>query len=221
MNGHSEEAFPLPPWETQSIQETHSFQEPQFTAAQPQSMQTAQASEVYSQMMPPNHQPFPMQNGHVPGMYQYPMQDGQMTGMHFQPVMQGPGMQWQPGMVGQTVGMQLPPAMQGGQMVGMHLQPAMQSGQMSGGFAYAQQQPGVHPYYNQMRPGYPAPGPTNLTQGMMNMSMGMNTNPNYQMPPSSLSSSSYVQSQQPMKPIRPVDTLFGDLVSIAKTKPNK
>lgn len=147
--------------------------------------------------------------------------------------------QMQPGFGNQQFG-SLPPA----PMAGMQF-PGMQTPQMYGGLQpammYPQQMPGAqygampqqqpmyggrlagymqHPavaaahYYNQGTTAmYGYPGANDLSQRMYglsvqdNSSMGMSSS--YQTAPS---------SGQPMRPTKPEDKLFGDLLSIAKTK---
>ncbi|KAM3348298.1 hypothetical protein ACQJBY_021913 [Aegilops geniculata] len=92
-------------------------------------------------------------------------------------------------------------------------------GRMATQYGYVQQQ--AAQYYNQGRPAmYGYPGSNGLSQGMYGLSMqdssymgGMNST--YQAAPSSSSMA------QPMRPSKPEDKLFGDLLSIAKTKQNR
>ncbi|XP_077219474.1 TOM1-like protein 9 isoform X2 [Tasmannia lanceolata] len=190
-------ALPPPPWEAQPVQSN------QYESMQPPPMQNTQSMGIYSQ---------PMQSGQLAGMNPHPIQSGQLTGMHYQPMPSGQlsGMHSQliqnnqlaTGMYPQLMPTQLggmhPHLMQGSHLGGMYPQP-IQSNQFSG-YGYGGQ-------------------PQFLEQRMYGFSMQDNnrymTSSSYQMP---TTTTSYIQ---PNKPAKPEDKLFGDLVDMAKTKPNK
>ncbi|XP_077232160.1 TOM1-like protein 9 [Tasmannia lanceolata] len=187
-------ALPPPPWEAQPVQSN------QYESMQPPPMQNTQSMGIYSQ---------PMQSGQLAGMNPQPIQSGQLTGMHYQP-------------------------MPSGQLSGMHSQ-LIQNNQLATGM-YPQPMPtqlgGMHPHLMQgshLGCMYPQPIQSNqfsgygyggqpqfLEQRMYGLSMQDNnrymTSSSYQMP---TTTTSYIQ------PAKPEDKLFGDLVDMAKTKPNK
>ncbi|XP_058074325.1 TOM1-like protein 9 [Magnolia sinica] len=190
----------MPPQPMQSGQLAGMPSQPVQSVLYPQSMQGGQLAPMHSQPIQSGGVMYPqqMQGGQLAGMYPQQMQGVQVGGMYPQQ-MQG----------GQLAGM-YPQQMQGGQFVGMYPQPVqygqqvgmypqlMQGGQMAG-YGYGQQ-----------------PGTQFLEQRMYGLSMQDDSrymNTSYQM-----TSSTYVQ---PIKPAKPEDKLFGDLVNIAKTKPNK
>ncbi|XP_072978731.1 TOM1-like protein 9 isoform X2 [Typha angustifolia] len=222
-------ALPPPPWETQQV-ETNQVQTAQLGAVQPMTVPTGQMGGT---------QPQAMQIGQIGGLQPQAVQGFQMGGMHAQPS-QLVGMQLQPGLGGQYGALQ-PQPMQNAQFVGMYSS-EMQAGQpvgfypqqMLGGqyggmhqqamygnqqmaYGYMQQQEAQ--FYNQRRPMHPYASPNDLSNRMYGLSMQGNNsytgmNSSYQTPMSS-------SLQQANKPSKPEDKLFGDLVSIAKTKQNK
>ena len=106
--------------------------------------------------------------------------------------------------------------MPGAQYGAMPQQQPMYGGRLAG----YMQHPAVAAahYYNQGTPGmYGYPGANDLSQRMYGLSvqdnsyMGMSSS--YQTAPSPAPSTG-----QPMRPTKPEDKLFGDLLSIAKTK---
>lgn len=105
--------------------------------------------------------------------------------------------------------------MLGSQVAGVAQQPML--GSTLTGFGYGQQ-PDAQ-FYSPLRATYPYSTPNELSQRTYGLSLHDNvnylSNSSYGMP----SSSSYLQ--QPNKPLKPEDKLFGDLVNIAKTKQNK
>ncbi|XP_073108889.1 TOM1-like protein 9 isoform X2 [Elaeis guineensis] len=162
-------------------------------------------------------EPQQMQSGQLEGgIHPQPIQSSHLGGMH-------------PGLIqnNQRIGMPTPP-MQSNQLGGLYSQP-IQGGQFAGmqqqlmqgvqwiDYGYGQQP--VAQYYNQ-RPLYPYVGPNEISQRMYGLSLQdnnsyMNTNSSYPI------STSTFNSQQSHRPSKPEDKLFGDLVSLAKSKQNK
>ncbi|XP_006656045.1 TOM1-like protein 9 [Oryza brachyantha] len=193
--------LPPPPWETQPAESD------QFQPGQPGGL-----------AMPPGQigaiqpQPVQVQPGQVAPSQ--PMLTGQPAGMQFQ---QGFGDQLGPHqtqpMHTQYGGMY--PPMQSNQSAGMYpqqmagdfYQQQMYGGQMAG-YGYGQQPAG----YYAPNAAYGYAGANELSQRMNGLAVQDNN-----MYGVSASSS----FQQPMRPSRPEDSLFGDLVNIAKTKPSK
>lgn len=159
------------------------------------------------------------------------MQSGQLEGfIHPRPIPSSHLGGMHPGLIqsNQQIGMSAPP-MQSNQLGGLYSQP-IQGGQFTGmqqqlvqgvqwiNYGYGQQ-PEAR-YYNQ-RPLYPYVGPNDISQRMYGLSLQdnssyMNMNSSYPM-----SASSTFYSQQSNRPSKPEDKLFGDLVSLAKSKQNK
>nr|BAK05686.1 predicted protein [Hordeum vulgare subsp. vulgare] len=145
-----------------------------------------------------------------------PLLTGQPGGMQFPPgYVEQPGAQHpQPMPNAQYGGMY--PAMQGNQAGGMYpqqmagdiYQQQMYGGQMAAGYGYGQQPGG----YYVPNAAYGYPGANELSQRMNGLAM--QNNGLYSTPASS-------SLHQANRPARPEDSLFGDLVSIAKTKPSK
>ncbi|KAF3328729.1 target of Myb protein 1-like protein [Carex littledalei] len=198
------EAFPLPPWETQLDQPS------QTLAVQPGGMQmqpgaTGQGGPTMQPQSPMQMGQMPMQNGQpgfLPQQHQQMVQGAQYPGMQYQ---QGPTGQYGPpgqyGMYPQQM------TMYGGQMMGY------------GGYM---QQPvqDASQYYGQMGQqmyGYGASmgGTNDLSQRMYGLSVQDKTG-GYASGAAYSSSTPMVPSSRPAKP---EDKLFGDLVSMAKSKP--
>lgn len=184
-------ALPPPPWEAQPMQGNQS------TIQDAQAIQSAQMAGVQPNFMQTSQfggmQPQPMPNVQYAGTYAPVMQNNQVGGMYSQ---QMQGVQY-PGMMPQQ------PAIYGGQMMG---------------YGYGQQ-PNTQ-FYDQMGQSYPYGRANELSQRMYGLSMqdnstSMSTGPTYSHVPTS---NSYLQ---PNKPSKPEDKLFGDLVSMAKSKPSK
>jgi len=139
-------------------------------------------------------QPQPLQSAQCAGTYPVLIQNGNVGGMYPQP-------------------------MQGGQFLGMvQQQQAMYAGQMMG-YVYGQQ-PNAQ-FNDQRAQSYPYGSSDELSQRVYGLSMQdnityMSKGPSYTHVPSS---TSYLQ--QSKNPPKPEDKLFGDLVSMAKTKPSK
>ncbi|KAK1663302.1 hypothetical protein QYE76_051461 [Lolium multiflorum] len=229
-------ALPPPPWEAPSVPTNemsngqsggmHSLQPPtsQFGGVQPLQPQNnymggQQTQPMYSNQpgaMPPQAmQPSQivgaqMQPGYGNQFGHLPPQSMPMPGMQFA------GMQPSPMPVAQP-GMMYAQQMPGTQFGGMPQQ-QMYGRQMASQYAYVQQS--AAQYYNQGRPAYGYPGTNDLSQSMYGLSMqdssyaGMNSS--YQTTPSSSPSMG-----QPIRPSKPEDKFFGDLLSIAKTKQNR
>jgi hypothetical protein len=181
----------------------------------PQAMQPSQTAGA--QMQPGYGNQFghlPPQSMPMPGMQFAGMQPSPMPGAQLG--MQFAGMQPSP-MPGAQPGMMYAQQMPGAQFGGMPQQ-QMYGRQMASQYAYVQQS--AAQYYNQGRPTYGYPGANDLSQNMYGLSMqdssyaGMNSS--YQTTPSSSPSMG-----QPIRPSKPEDKLFGDLLSIAKTKQNR
>jgi hypothetical protein len=194
------EAFPLPPWETQPDQSS------QTGVAQPGGfqMQTLAGSIPTGQVGPTMQPQSPVQMGHMP------MQNGQSGFLPQQQMAQGtqfPGMQYQPGPTGQYG----PPS-----QYGMYPQQmAMYGGQMMG-YGYMQPSQEASQYYSQMGQmyGYGAGmgGTNDLSQRMYGLSMQDKAG-------SGISYSNSTPMVPSSRPAKPEDKLFGDLVSMAKSKP--
>uniref|UniRef100_A0A453S7M7 TOM1-like protein 2 n=1 Tax=Aegilops tauschii subsp. strangulata TaxID=200361 RepID=A0A453S7M7_AEGTS len=145
-----------------------------------------------------------------------PLLTGQPGGMQFPPgYVEQPGAQHPQSMPNTQYG-GMYPSMQGNQAGGMYpqqmagdiYQQQMYGGQMAAGYGYGQQ-PGGY-YVPNAAYGYPSAN--DLSQRMNGLAM--QNNGLYGTPASS-------SLQQANRPARPEDSLFGDLVSIAKTKPSK
>jgi len=185
-------ALPPPPWEAQPGQNN------QLAGQDSQATQSGQMGAVQPHFVQTGQfggmQPQPVQNTQYVGAYPVLMQNGQVGGMYPQP-------------------------MQGGQFSGMmSQQQAMYGGQMMG-YGYGQQ-PNAQ-FYDQMAQSYPYGSSNELSQRMYGLSMQefstyTSAGPSYSHVPSSASF-----LQQSIKPSKPEDKLFGDLVSMAKTKPSK
>ncbi|XP_077210938.1 TOM1-like protein 8 isoform X2 [Tasmannia lanceolata] len=158
---------------------------------------------------PPPWEAQPVQSTQLEGIEPQPMQSGQLTGAHYPPMQSD-----------QFMGTN-PPPIQSGQLPGMHSQ-LLQSNHLATGM-YTQpmqsQLEGMYPQSMQNNGfggyGYGVP-PQFFEQRMYGLSMQDNNrymSTSYQMP----TTSSYIQ---PNKPSKPEDKLFGDLVDMAKTKPN-
>ena len=197
--------LPPPPWETQPAESD------QFQAGQPDNRLA----------MPPGQfggiPPQPVQVGQ-PGQVSLsqPLLTGQPGGMQFPPgYVEQPGAQHPQSMPNTQYG-GMYPSMQGNQAGGMYpqqmagdiYQQQMYGGQMAAGYGYGQQ-PGGY-YVPNAAYGYPSAN--ELSQRMNGLAM--QNNGLYGTPASS-------SLQQANRPARPEDSLFGDLVSIAKTKPSK
>lgn len=140
-----------------------------------------------------------MTNDQVVGMYIQPMTTGQLSTISHQPMQRNPmmGIHTTQMQGGPYMGMH-PHQMQNGQMVQMY--PQQMYGNEMAAYGYGQQQ-----------------GTPYLEQQMYGLSMrdegGLKSSSYNQ-----VSAPSYVQ---PMKPAKPEDKLFGDLVDMAKFKPTK
>ncbi|XP_039164181.1 TOM1-like protein 9 isoform X2 [Eucalyptus grandis] len=186
------DSLPPPPWEAQSVENS------QVMGTQyPQQMQGSQVVVLHAQ---------PALNGlHLQAPY--PMGNEQAMGMYLQPVAGGhmPLLNSQVVPINQMVGLTTS-AHPRRSLYGMVPQP-MQVGQMA--YLYPQQMYGsqVAAY------GYGQQGAQYLDQRMYGLSVRDDSslrNSSYQ-----VSTSSYVL---PMKPSKPEDKLFGDLVDMAKVK---
>ncbi|KAF8034864.1 hypothetical protein BT93_C1017 [Corymbia citriodora subsp. variegata] len=186
------DSLPPPPWEAQSVENS------QVMGTQyPQPMQGSQVVVPHAQPAPSGlrpQAPYPMGNEQAMGMYMQPVAGGHMPLLNNQVVP-----------TSQMLGLQ-PQPIQGGPYMGMVPQP-MQVGQMA--YMYPQQM-----YGGQMAAyGYGQQGAQYLDQRMYGLSVRDDSslrNSSYQ-----VSTSSYVP---PMKPSKPEDKLFGDLVDMAKVK---
>uniref|UniRef100_A0ACD5WWF4 Uncharacterized protein n=1 Tax=Avena sativa TaxID=4498 RepID=A0ACD5WWF4_AVESA len=145
-----------------------------------------------------------------------PLLTGQPGGMQFPPgYLEQPGAQHPQSMPNTQYGGMYPP-MQGNQSAGMYpqqmagdlYQQQMYGGQRAG-YGYGQQ-PGGYGYVPNA--GYAYASANELSQRMNGLAMQNNSF--YGTPASS-------SLQQANRPARPEDSLFGDLVSIARTKPSK
>ncbi|CAM0880530.1 unnamed protein product [Alopecurus aequalis] len=220
-------ALPPPPWEAASVPSNEmsngqpggmqSFPTPtsQFGGVQPLQPQNnymggQQTQPMYSNqpgaMLPQAMQPSQtagaqMQPGYGNQFGHLPPQSMAMPGMQFG------GMQPSP-MPGAQPGMMYAQQMPGTQFGGMPQQ-QMYGRQMASQYAYVQQS--AAQYYNQGGSMYGYPGTNDLSQNMSGLSMQnspyMGMNSSYQTTPSSSPSMG-----------QPEDKLFGDLLSIAKTK---
>nr|CAB3471640.1 unnamed protein product [Digitaria exilis] len=226
-------SLPPPPWEAQSAANNELPNGQLGGGMQP--LPTLPAVQQIGGMQPPqpqiNHmgvpQTQPMYNNQPGVMLPQAMQPGHAAAA-----------QMQPGFVNQQFGSLPPTSMPGMQPPQMYggLQPAMMYPQQMPGAQYGampQQQPMYggrlagymqHPavaaahYYNQGTTAmHGFPGANDLSQRMYGLSvqdnsyMGMSSS--YQTAPSPAPSTG-----QPMRPTKPEDKLFGDLLSIAKTK---
>lgn len=198
-------ALPPPPWETETV---HGNQLP---ALQSQPMQSGQLGGMVPQPMPGNN---------LVGMHPQSLPGDQLGGLQPQPMLTMQGSQfagmYPPPMQNSQLGSIYSQTVLGGQMAGMHQQP-MQGSQLTA-YGYGQQPEAQ--FYDQRRQVYPYAGVNELSQRMYGLSMQGNSTyanmtPSYQTP----MSSSYLQ--QSNKPPKPEDKLFGDLVNMAKSKPNK
>ncbi|KAF7035954.1 hypothetical protein CFC21_046729 [Triticum aestivum] len=232
-------ALPPPPWEAPAAP-SNEMPNGQLGGMQPLPTPASQFGGVQPLQPQNNHmaglQPQPMYNNQPGAMVPHAMQSNQTVGGQMQPgygnqyghlapqPMPMPGMQFagmQPSpMPGAQPGMMYAQPMLGAQFGGMPQQQMYGGGgRMATQYGYVQQQ--AAQYYNQGRPAmYGYPGTNGLSQGMYGLSMqdssymgGMNST--YQAAPSSSSMA------QPMRPSKPEDKLFGDLLSIAKTKQNR
>ncbi|KAF8407064.1 hypothetical protein HHK36_006189 [Tetracentron sinense] len=189
----SSEALPLPPWEAQPM-DGNQLVGPHY----PQPMQVTQVVVTHSQPAQGVTNPQPVGNGQVVGMYIQPITSGQLSAIHNRPIHNN-----------QLVGMH-PQSIQGGQMMGM-LPQQMQGSHL--GSMYPQQ------IYSNQLAGYGYgqwPEAQFIEQRMYGLSVRDDSalrNSSYQ-----VSTSSYLP---PSKPSKPEDKLFGDLVDMAKLKPNK
>jgi hypothetical protein len=228
-------SLPPPPWEAQSAASNELPNGHLGAGMQP--LPALPVGQIGSMQQP--------QMNHIGVPQNQPMYNNQQ-GVALSQAMQ-PGQaavaQMQPGFGNQQFGLLPPASMPGMQFPGMQhpqmyggSQPAMMYPQQMPGAQYgamAQQQPMYggrlagymqHPavaaahYYNQGTSGmYGYPGANDLSQRMYGLSvqdnsyMGMSSS--YQTAPSPAPSTG-----QPMRPTKPEDKLFGDLLSIAKTK---
>ncbi|XP_062179097.1 TOM1-like protein 9 [Phragmites australis] len=192
--------LPPPPWESQPAESD------QFQAGYPGALSVPSGQLGVSQ-------PQPVQVSH-PGQLvvpSQPMPTGQLGGMQFQP---GVGPQQLHSMQNTQYGGMYSP-LQGNQPAGMYpqqmpgdfYQQQMYGGQMAG-YGYSQQPGG----YYVPNTGYAYGSANELSQRMNGLSVQDNSL--YGTPASS-------SLQQHNRPSRPEDSLFSDLVSIAKTKPSK
>uniref|UniRef100_A0A0E0BZE7 VHS domain-containing protein n=1 Tax=Oryza meridionalis TaxID=40149 RepID=A0A0E0BZE7_9ORYZ len=234
-------ALPPPPWEAQSApsgdmsnggMQSHPVSNGQFggmPSLPTPSNQMGGMQPLHPQMnQMGGPQAHPMYNNQQPGAMQpsqpavTQMQSGfanQFGSMppHSMPGMQFPGMQPSPMPGAQPVMLYAQPMMMPGMQFAAMPQPRMYGPQMSQ-YRLVQQQAAQYYSNSQGRPTYYA-GMNDLSQKMYGLSMqdssymGMNS--------SSYSPSSSSSMGQPIKPSKPEDKLFGDLLSIAKTKQNK
>lgn len=190
-------SLPPPPWEAQPTDNS------QLAGAQyPQPMQVPQGFATHAQPMPGGmypQGPQPMGNDQAAVMYSQPIASGHLPGINAQaiPNNQFMGLHSQPIQVAQ-MGM-LPQPMQAGPMSSMYPQ-QMYSNHMAGyGYGYGQQQ---------------------NTQFLEHRMHGLAVRDDIGLRNSwnQASTSSYVP---PMKPQKPEDKLFGDLVNMAKVKQAK
>ncbi|CAA7402747.1 unnamed protein product [Spirodela intermedia] len=193
-------ALPPPPWEAQPAQNGQPLPSqpqppaPGFQTGHPQAMQpTMSPPQMPMQMQMPMPMPMPMPMQMPMPM---PMQSGQQQPSFYAGPM---------------------PAVQPSPM--QQFQVAMQAAaHHPGGYGYA---PPPEMQYYDPRMAYAAYGnPSEMAGRMYGLSMHdpggqMNPGAAYQTPSPSLS------LQQPSRPARPEDKLFGDLVSMAKSKQNK
>lgn len=204
------EGLPAPPWEAQPVQEnplprSHSL--PILNAQPMATYPQMTLSPLPGGMLPQQNQQSPLlqqstlPGGQYAGLYTH---GGQTGVMPFQQPMQGqmPGMQWQQ-------------PLQSGQMGGFY-QPSMQGAQMGGYYAYPQHS--AVPYYDQRRPYSNEIANRMYGLSMQDNSSLANASSLHQGP---TASSLSVQLHQPMRPPKPEDKFFGDLVNIAKSKQNK
>jgi len=210
LTGVNDQSLPRPPWETQSdespwtppvqnglpggVMHPQFMQNSQFGGT-PEQMQVNQQMGMFLSPLQSSQQsgmvPLQMQNDRLPSTFSQPMQNGLQPGMH-------------------------PSWMQNNQVPGPFSQ-QVQGGRPTGYTGYMQQQPRALYDQRQSYPSYSSPN--EISQGMYGLSVQnngtyANAGPSYQTP-----TSPYMQ--QFKKPSRPEDNLFGDLVSMAKTKQNK
>ncbi|XP_062229462.1 TOM1-like protein 9 [Phragmites australis] len=225
--------LPPPPWEAQSVP-SNEMSNGQLGGMQPLPTPAGQIGGMRPLQQRINHmgvpQTQPMYNNQPGVVLPQAMQPSQTAGAQMQPGFGNqfgslppnsmPGMQFAgmqpPQMLGSQPVMMYPQQMPGAQYGAMPQQQQMYGGQMAG----YMQHPAVAAahYYNQGRPMYGGyPGTNDLSQRMYGLSvqdnsyMGMNSS--YQTAPSPSPSMG-----QPIRPTKPEDKLFGDLLSIAKTK---
>ncbi|KAF6164420.1 hypothetical protein GIB67_025246 [Kingdonia uniflora] len=187
--------LPPPPWEVNSMDGN------QTMSTNPQSMQVTQVMVTHAQPVQQGGgtYPQPMGNDQVVGMYIQPITNGQLAAMHHNQPMQN----------NQMIGMH-PHQIQGGQMMGMYPQQMQQVQQMQQMQQMQNNQMGGYGY------GYGAQQPDSqyLDQRMYGLSM-QDESP---MRTSSYASSVSSSYSVPMRPSKPEDKLFGDLVDMAKIK---
>ncbi|XP_010254076.1 PREDICTED: uncharacterized protein LOC104595165 isoform X2 [Nelumbo nucifera] len=193
LGAQSNGALPPPPWETQPTESR------QLSGTfYPQQMQVTQVVVTHSQPIQSGTPSHFMGNGLL-GMYIQPITTGQLGAINHQPF-------------------------QDNQMLGIHPQP-IQGGQVMGMLPLPMQtdQPEsttLQPMHNNLDYGY-GTQPQFLEQKMHELSVqdeGALTNSSYLVGSTASTTTSYLP---PMKPSRPEDKLFGDLVDLAKTKPTK
>ncbi|ONK80238.1 uncharacterized protein A4U43_C01F15430 [Asparagus officinalis] len=195
---------------------------------QPQALDYGGSNGQNGAFPPPPWEAQPAQNNRYSVQDSQTIQNGQMGGNlqpNFMQTTQFGGMQPQPLQNAQYIGMQ-PSMMQnnqgggvyGGQMM-IPQHHAMYGGQMTIDYGYGQQ-PNAQ-FYDPRANSYPYGNPNELSQRMYGLSMQDNsayrsTNSSYNHVPSSTSS-----LQQTNKPLKPEDKLFGDLLSMARSKTSK
>ncbi|KAF8393383.1 hypothetical protein HHK36_021626 [Tetracentron sinense] len=191
-DAQSSGAFPPPPWEAQPMDGN------QLVGGHyPQPMQVSQFVLTHSQPAQNSMHPQPLGNNQVAGMYIQPITSGQLSAIHNQTIHNN-----------QLVGHHQ--LIQGGQMMGMLPQP-MQVGHL--GSIHQQQM-----YSNQFAGyGYGQRQEAQFIEqrmyGLSQRDDNASRNSSYQ-----VSTSSYLP---PSKPSKPEDKLFGDLVDMARLKPDK
>ncbi|TVT99554.1 hypothetical protein EJB05_55070 [Eragrostis curvula] len=192
--------LPPPPWETQNAESDP------FQAGHPGGLSVPSGQLGVSQP-----QPVQIAQPGLGAQQSQPMLTGQLGGMQFQP---GLGAQQSHPVPNTQYGGMYPPVQgnqQGGmypqQMAGDLYQQQMYGGQMAG-YGYSQQPGG----YYVPNAGYAYSSANELSQRMNGLSVQDNSF--YGGPASS-------SLQQRNRPSRPEDSLFSDLVNIAKTKPSK
>ncbi|KAL6874677.1 hypothetical protein ACP4OV_013342 [Aristida adscensionis] len=226
-------SLPPPPWEAQSAP-SNEMPNGQLGGMQPVPTPDGQMGGMQSLQPQMNHmglpQSQPMYNNQPGAMLPQGMKPGQPAVTQMQP---GFGNQFgslQPNpMPGMQFGSMQPPQMLPSQQVMMYPQqmPGAQYGamaqqhQMYGRMAGYMQHPAVAAahYYGQGQPSYGYPGANDLSQRMYGLSMqdssySMGMSSSYQTTPSPAPSS----MGQPIRPTKPEDKLFGDLLSIAKKR---
>ncbi|XP_062189220.1 TOM1-like protein 9 [Phragmites australis] len=224
--------LPPPPWEALSAP-SNEVSNGQLGGMQPLPTPAGQIGGMQPLQPQINHmgipQTQPMYSNQPGVVLPQAMQPGQTAGTQMQPGFGNqfgslppnsmPGMQFTsmqpPQMLGSQPVMMYPQQMPGAQYGAVPQQQQMYGGQLAG----YMQHPAVAAahYYNQGRPTYGYPGANGLSQRMYGLSvqdnsyMGMSSS--YQTAPSPSPSMG-----QPIRPMKPEDKLFGDLLSIAKTK---